>query len=273
MERWLCVACGTQFLPSPTPPADCPICLDERQYVPEAGQAWMTLTTMQQDGLRNRLLDQEENLIGISTTPKFAIGQRALLVQTGKGNLLWDCISLVDDETVAAIQRLGGIQVIAISHPHYYAAMVEWAERFDALIYLHEADREWVMSPNDRIHYWSGDELPLLDGVTLVRLGGHYPGSTVLHWRDGAEGKGALFTGDTIQVGADRRQVSFMYSYPNNIPLSGAEVRRIGERVAPYAYDRLYGFTADRVIRSNAKSAVGDSVTRYLHALASPAQS
>ena len=31
---------------------------------------------------------------------KFAIGQRAMLLQTESGNILWDMISLLDDDTV-----------------------------------------------------------------------------------------------------------------------------------------------------------------------------
>ena len=56
--------------------------------------------------------------------PAFGIGQRALLVRTREGNILWDCVSLIDSDTVALIKALGGIYAIAISHPHYYTSMV-----------------------------------------------------------------------------------------------------------------------------------------------------
>jgi hypothetical protein len=45
----------------------------------------------------------------------------------------------------------------------------------------------------------------------------------MLHVPQVADGAGALFSGDIIQVVPDRRWVSFMYSYPNLIPLSAAE--------------------------------------------------
>ena len=89
--------------------------------------------------------DEAPRLLGIGTEPEFAIGQRALLLQSPGGNLLWDCISLLDDETIAEVNARGGIRAIAISHPHFYSSMIEWAERFDAQIFLHSADREWVM--------------------------------------------------------------------------------------------------------------------------------
>src|SRR6266567_1966868 len=144
MENFICVQCGTQFSETAKPPLRCPICEDERQFVRHGGQHW---TTLQELALHhcNRLEEEAPQLLGIGMEPEFAIGQRALLVQSPAGNLLWDCISLLDDKTIAQIKPRGGIRAIAISHPHFYSSMVEWAEHFDAEIYLHAADRQWVM--------------------------------------------------------------------------------------------------------------------------------
>jgi glyoxylase-like metal-dependent hydrolase (beta-lactamase superfamily II) len=189
-------------------------------------------------------------------------------VQTGAGNLLWDCITLLDDATVAAVRELGGIAAIAISHPHYYSSMVEWSHAFDnAPIYLHAADREHVMRPDPVIHFWEGETLPLLGNLTLVRCGGHFEGGTVAHWPDGAEGRGALLTGDILQVVQDRRYVSFMRSYPNLIPLPAVEVERIAQTVEAYAFDRIYGAWWDTVIPHDAKAGVRYSAQRYVRAL------
>ena len=156
---------------------------------------------------------------GIGTESEFAIGQRALLLQSDGGNLFWDCITLRDGQTAAELNARGGIRAIAISHPHYYTTMVDWAERFDAQIFLHTADREWVMRKSPRIRFWEGTTLSLWDGLTLITCGGHFEGGAVSHWPAGANGKGALLTDDIIQVVQDRRYVSFMRSYPNLIPL------------------------------------------------------
>src|SRR5579884_3580916 len=198
----------------------------------------------------------------LGTTPPFAVGQQALLICSAQGNILWDCISLLDDDTVAAVQAMGGIQAIAISHPHYYSSMAEWARRFDARIYLHENDRKWVMRPDERITFWTGETYPLQERITLLRLGGHFPGGTVLHWADGAEGQGALLCGDTIQVVADRRYVSFMYSHPNLVPLPAAEVRRISDTATQYRFERLYSGWFERVVQSDARNAVLRSADR-----------
>ena len=167
MPNYICVTCGTQFADSSSPPAHCQICEDERQYVGSNGQQWTELAELQH-GYHNVVKAQEPSLTGIGTEPKFAIGQRALLVQTANGNLLWDCITLLDDATVAAVQALGGVSAIAISHPHYYSSMVAWSQAFgDVPIYLHTADREWVMRPDPDIVFWDGDKQPLLDSGTF----------------------------------------------------------------------------------------------------------
>jgi len=269
MEKWICKTCGTQFPLSEQPPEACPICCDERQYVGYQGQQWTTLAQMQKDGFRNEFKEHEPGLIGIGTTPSFAIGERALLVQSSQGNILWDCMSLIDDETVTEMKRLGGLTAIAISHPHYYSTMVEWANRFDIPIYLHEADREWVMRPSERITFWSGETYPLSDSMILIRLGGHFPGGTVLHWKQGDGGKGALLSGDIIQVVADRRWVSFMYSFPNLIPLPVAEIQRIRDTIAPYQFERLYGAWFERFVSHDAHNVVLRSAERYIRALQS----
>jgi len=267
MENWICITCGTQYPASKTPPKECSICLDERQYIGNQGQKWTTIASMKADGFRNVLKELESYLTGISTEPSFAIGQRALLVQTEQGNVLWDCISLLDDDTVETIQKLGGIKAMAISHPHFYSSMIDWSVHFDTKIYLHEANRKWVMRPDERITFWSGKTLNLLDEITLVRLGGHFSGSTVLHWGKGANGKGSLLTGDTIQVVSDSRWVSFMYSYPNLIPLPASEISRIRDEIEQYHFDRIYGGWFERVVSTDARNAVLRSADRYIRAL------
>ena len=112
-----------------------------------------------------------------------------------------------------------------------------------------------------------GRKLRLSDDILLLRTGGHFAGGTVLHWRAAADGRGALFTGDVAMVAMDRRSVSFMYSYPNYIPLNAAAVRRIAEAVEPLAFDRIYGAWWGRNIASGAKAAFTASVRRYVAAI------
>jgi hypothetical protein len=263
MENFICVQCGTQFGKNEQPPSRCPICEDERQFVRHTGQEWTTLDRLARDH-HNRIEEEAPRLLGIGTEPEFAIGQRALLVQSPAGNLLWDCITLLDDRTIAEVNGRGGIRAIAISHPHYYTMMVEWAERFEAQILLHAADREWVMRKSPRIRFWEGTTLPLWDDLTLINCGGHFEGGTVLHWPAGSNGKGTLLTGDIIQVVQDRRYVSFMRSYPNLIPLGPAAIGRIVQTIEPFSFEQIYGAWWKANVLSDAKSAVRRSRERYL---------
>jgi glyoxylase-like metal-dependent hydrolase (beta-lactamase superfamily II) len=265
MQNYICKTCGTQFKATENPPEHCPICEDERQYIGWNGQAWTTMDTLLQDH-HNIFKSPEDNLTGIGTHPGFAIGQRALLVQSSAGNVLWDCISLLDQATIAFVRSLGGISAIAISHPHFYSSMVEWSRAFNAPIYLHAADRQWVQRPDSMIQFWEGETKVLAEGLTLIHCGGHFPGSSVLHWAQGMNGKGALLTGDTLQVVSDRRYVSFMYSYPNLIPLPAQVIKQIATAVEPYAFERVYGGWWDRNVFDDAKNALARSVARYLNA-------
>lgn len=217
---------------------------------------------------RNSIKFKEPGLIGIGIDPHFAIGQRALFLRTPKANVLWDCLPLLDEAVVEAIQAMSGITAIAISHPHYYSSMVEWSRAFGGVpIYLHADDRQWVMRPDKAIVFWEGETRALAEGLMLIRCGGHFDGGTVLHWAAGAGGKGALLSGDIIQVVADRKHVSFMYSYPNHIPLSASAIERIVNAVEPFEYDRVYGAFWDMVIEKEGKAVVKRSAERYLRAI------
>jgi glyoxylase-like metal-dependent hydrolase (beta-lactamase superfamily II) len=204
-------------------------------------------------------------MLGIGTKPSFAIGQRALLVEPERSSdsskgVLWDCIPYVDDEIVERVGSLGGI---SISHPHYYSGMVDWARRFDCPVWLHEDDREWIQRWDDRIEHWSGEMRELGGGLTLIRLGGHFAGGTVLHWAGGR----ALLSGDIVQVLPGGRWVSFMYSYPMLVPLPGREVERIAAALEPWDFERIVGAWWGRVVAADGKGVVRRSARRYVDAL------
>lgn len=231
------------------------------------GQAWTTLEEMITSGrYENQIQLEEENLYSITTSPSFGIGQTAYLIKSPGYNLLWDCITYLDETSIDRIKQLGGINAIALSHPHYYSAQVEWAKAFDVPIYIHEDDQEWIMNPSDYIILWSGESHVLNERMTIHRLGGHYKGGAVLHWENGNAGKGVLLTGDIIQVVADRKWVSFMYSYPNLIPLPARIVRRIAERVRPLAFNRIYN-AFHRTVKEDADKSVQMSAERYIKAI------
>ena len=258
-ERYICATCGIQLPDADAPPAACPICRDERQYVPESGQRWTTLAELAAD--HHNAFRAQGELTGIGTEPRFAIGQRALLVPFGDTNLLWDCVTLLDAATADEVERRGGLGAIAISHPHYYSTMVEWAQRFGCPVHLHAADRRWALRSDPALSFWSGDTLDLGHGLTLIHAGGHFAGGTMLHR---AAGAGALLSGDIVQVIPDRRHVGFMYSYPNLIPLPEARVRAMVAMLEPFSFEAIYGAWWDAIVRADGHEVVQRSAKRYL---------
>lgn len=266
MRNYICVTCGVQYEGSIQEPERCVICNEERQYVNPIGQSWITLETMKKENYQNIIGLEEKGLYSVKTSPAFGIGQTAYIVQSEGFNLLWDCLSFIDDRTINKIKELGGINAIALSHPHYYSTQVEWAEVFNVPIYIHEDDEEWVMRPSDKIIFWSGNSLEVHVGLVVHRLGGHFKGGAVLEWKNGNEEKGILLTGDIIQVVADNQWVSFMYSYPNLIPLPANKVQEIADIVNELKFDRIYN-AFHRVVKEKAKMSVQKSAKRYVDAL------
>jgi len=265
MPGFLCATCGVQYPDSESPPARCIICEDGRQYVPKTGQRWITPEALA-EGHANMFRALAPGLIGLSAVPAFAINQRALLLRTPQGNVLWDCISLLDAATTEIIRALGGLRAVALSHPHYYSVMAEWGRVFGCPVLVHAADRDWVVRPDPAIEFWQGETREVLPGVTLHRLGGHFPGASVLHWA----APRMLLTGDTALVVPDRKHVSFMWSYPNRVPLPAAEVARLGARIAELDFDSLYAAFWEGEIEQDAKAAVARSVERYIRAVTGP---
>jgi hypothetical protein len=260
---WICETCGVQYRRSSEPPGSCAVCLDERQYVGWDGQRWTTQAALSADH-HNELREEEPDLFGIATSPSFAIGQRALLVRSAAGNMLWDCISLLDDDTVRAVDDLGGIAAIACSHPHFYGSCVDWADAFDARIWIPAADRRWIKRPSPKVRIWDTETVEPVAGLTVARIGGHFDGAAVLHWPAGADGAGVLLTGDTVTVVQDREWVSFMWSYPNLIPLDEATIIDIADRVGRFVFKRVYGGWWGRVVVDDGAAAVRRSADRYV---------
>jgi glyoxylase-like metal-dependent hydrolase (beta-lactamase superfamily II) len=262
---WACATCGNHF-PEPRPEV-CVVCADERQWVPPDGQRWATLAELAAAGHRSDIRAVEPGLTGIGAEPPFAIGQRSLLVSTPEGNLLWDPSGFIDGAAVAAVREAGGLSFVTASHPHFYGAIAEWAREFGAEILVPADDIGWLRAGEGlRVRPWSGT-LGVLPSVTLVQCGGHFPGSAVLHWAAGAEGRGVLLSGDTIFVTPGEERVTFVWSAPNRLPLSEAAVRGVAAAVQPLAFDRIYGGWWAPVLRSGAKDTVRRSAERYIQHL------
>lgn len=258
---WICVTCGTQYAASVEPPTACRVCLDDRQYVGRGGQRWTTHAELA--GRLHVRVEDDDGLLGVGVAEPFAIPQRALIVRGPEATVMWDCISVVTDD---AVERIGHVDAIAISHPHFYSAMVEWSDALGGIpIHVHVADRQWIARPSERIEPWDGDRLVLTPGITLVHLPGHFPGSSALWWHGGE--RHALLTGDSLHVAADRRHVTVMHSVPNFVPVGPTIVGDVRRRLDGIDFDDLYGFTWGLNIIGGAGAAVDESLDRYLAAI------
>lgn len=256
---WICATCAVEH--AERVPV-CAICDDERQWVPADGQRWTTLAELAANGTRVEITELEPDLYGLTTQESVGIGQQSKLLRTPAGNLLWDPVGFVDDDAVARVRALGEVAFIAASHPHMFGVQVEWSRALGGVpVLVSEADLEWVARPDPVIEPWSG-EREVLPGVTLTQPGGHFPGSAVVHWAAGADGRGVLLSGDTIFANPDRTSVSFMRSYPNRIPLSGAVVERIAEHVSRFDFDRLYN-NFEGIVPADALDVVRRSAARH----------
>jgi hypothetical protein len=262
MTVYVCRTCAVEQPDTSEPAAVCVICSDERQYVRPTGQQWTTLQELGVTGHRGTAAEVESGLYGITIRPSVGIGQRALLVQTPSGNLLWDPNGYLDEDLIATIRQLGGVAAVAASHPHMFGVQVEWSHRFGGVpVYVQAADREWVQRDDPVIATWD-EKTEVLPGVMLHRIGGHFPGSAVVHFV-GADGRGVLLSGDTVACTPDEHWVSFMRSYPNKIPLSAAVVAKVADRVLQLDFDRLYDNFAGQVL-GDAADWVRRSSDRYI---------
>jgi hypothetical protein len=255
-----CATCGVES--GPDRPTVCPICADERQWVPASGQAWTTqaewaaTTTV-------TITELGPDQWGVSAAG-VGIGQTMQVVRQSGEVLLWDPIGLVDTRTVAFIRSLGRVRAVVASHPHMYGAQVTWSRALDdAPVLVNVADDGWVQRRDPVLQPWSGRHA-LAEGLELLTLGGHFPGSGIVHWSEGTGGVGTVLAGDTMMVNADRATLSFLRSYPNRIPLSAAVVGRMADTVAGLRFEQIWS-NFGNAITEGAAAKVQSSAERHIH--------
>ncbi|MEO5983971.1 MAG: MBL fold metallo-hydrolase [Ferruginibacter sp.] len=261
MEFIICTTCGTQY-PGDNITHVCKICSEERQYIPEEGQSWSTHEKLAESH-KNEIIKLNDKLFEIVITPKFAIGQRAFLILTGSGNILWDCIALLDSNTINFINSKGGLKAIAISHPHYYSNMNTWAQTFNCPVYIHRKDEQWIFDKGEKITIWEGDEKCLWDEIKIINIGGHFEGSCVILIPSMSK-EGTMLCGDTMYLSPSKKHFAIMYSYPNRIPLPISEIKRIKDRLNSIRFDSIFGFYSYQNLTGNAKEILKQSIERYL---------
>ena len=269
MQAFICTACGTQYPPSASRSARCTICEDERQFVPLAGQSWTTLSRPRATSTAGASMSPASS--ASARSPAFAIGQRALLMLTPNGNILWDCISLIDDATVTLIK--GARRAAMPSPSRTRTSTRRW--RSGAA-----PSAACPSTPMPTMRAGSCGPTRASSSGRARRLAAPgrdadprrrpFPGRHHAALGQGAEGRGVVCAADIATVNMDRKSFTFMRSYPNFIPLSAEGARRIGAALAPFPFDRVYSHFFDRFIESGAKQILQASVDRYVAAVRAP---
>lgn len=222
--------------------------------MPPGGQTFTTLAKLQEEHRNIWWQDKHDSrVLSVRTEPQFAIGNRAELIQTANGNVLWDLIPLLDQATVDKINSLGGLEAIVISHPHYYSTWAEWSRTFNCPVYVGGPDKEWFERTDT-----PGAEICFLEetytsipvggkesGFNAILAGGHFPGSLLLHWEK------YLFIADTIfavpsagnPVPGKTGVISFTFfwSIPNRIPLHPDDIHQIWIKVKDLDFETALG--------------------------------
>ncbi|KAH7391352.1 beta-lactamase-like protein [Cadophora sp. MPI-SDFR-AT-0126] len=288
----ICTMCGTQFdEESRTLLTRCRICDDPRQFVPPTGQSFTTMAELRKGPYKNKWkkFDEDEDRFWmIYTEPQFAIGQRAILVKTPQGNILWDCIAFLDPSTIDWINDQGGLAAIVISHPHYYTTHLEWAAAFECPVYLAWEDKGWLnrldrMGKARTFIESTEEEIEVRGektGVLILKPGGHFPGSLV------CLAYGRLLIADTIVTtpsgkgdwskgpggGEDARPEGmntyvFMWSIPNMIPLSPDAIMGVWNVIKKHEFTHTHGAFFDMEVKDGGSGAKTTVKQRLLESM------
>ncbi len=257
----VCTTCGVKYEKEHNEGTSCKICTDDRQYLIDDTQHWTSLHALQASHAV-RQVEITPEVSSFTLVPNFAIGQRALFIQSPTGNVLWDCIPLLTPQIIDYIHAAGGLEAIAISHPHYYSNMHLWADTFQCPIYIHQADESFVADSKAHVKFWSGPELDISNSFKLIHTPGHFPGSTILHTQIPSLGD-SIFIGDSLYLSKDRKHLSAMHSFPNVIPLSNQETLHVFDTVSSYSFDAIFGAFAFQNIFTGGREVFEASHARY----------
>ncbi|ORY29341.1 hypothetical protein BCR39DRAFT_532414 [Naematelia encephala] len=279
----ICTACGTQYPKSVT---SCVICEDPRQFVPASGQSWSSLAELGETRTQRLTEDQEDGRIKfIHTEPGFGINQTPILIETNGGSYIWDCAAYISPHLISYLSSLRmPLKAIAISHPHFFSTSLTWSRALRVPLYLCSADKEWFqrlsdITPQDDVRWWT-DEIDLGPAVKLIQCGGHFPGSSILHWDRLSESpppldnlptkptpvSGIILTADTIMVQPTQKRFTFIWSAPNMIPLDPHEVIRIYDKVKYLPFGQASSTWPGRFIRQDAKDVLRRSIEEHARA-------
>ena len=236
LSPYACSNCGHWQMYFALPP-HCPICSDVRNDLPDDGWDFRSLDEVRA-ALRCHRREVIPGVWEFWTTPRFGLDSHGWLLLEPEGNVSFEAAPCYDDESLAAIEGLGGIAVIAASHPHGYGALWQLQQHFDPPLLIQKEDLQWtkafrVTRPWDERH-------EIRPGLVLHHTGGHYEGHAVLH----DARRGAVFVGDALKLDFDEagrvRALSTHKAFHKQIPLSPNEARRYRSVFERLEFDTVF---------------------------------
>ena len=228
LTHYACSNCGHwQIWFDHQDPLACPICTDTRNALPEDGWDFRTEADAQAM-FTNHWKEVEPGLWGFWADPKFGLGATGWLLQREDGNVAFEGCPYYQPDAIEKIRELGGIRVLAASHPHGYGALWQLQREFDPVLTIHKGDIPY--SKAFRVNCPADDVHEIAPGLTLRHVGGHYEGHSVLY----DEHHRALFCGDSLKIeldadGATPVAISCHKAFHYEIPLTRDELAKYVE--------------------------------------------
>ena len=193
-------------------PIGCPVCMDVRNALPPDGWDFRTVDDLT-GKVTTRWVEALPGIVGFSCDPAFGLGSTGWLLLREEGNIAFEGAPFYTPEALDEIERLGGISILAGSHPHGFGALWQLAERFDPTVVIHRDGLRYTKA--FRVSWPADDVHQLAPGLTMIATQGHYEGHAVLHdARDRA-----LFCGDCLKVDLDAARPSHRPELPQGFPL------------------------------------------------------
>lgn len=237
LTHYACSHCGSWILWFDTrEPVFCKNCMDVRNALPDEdftyihiNEARKTYTTKWREVL--------PGLWDFYTEPQLGLGSHGWLIIREAGNIAFEAAPHYSREAIDKIKSLGGIRILAASHPHGYGALWELQEAFDPTLIIHKNDLEHTKA--FRVNHPIDDFEELDRNHIMIRLGGHYDGQTALFDAE----KKLLFAGDALKIEFDASgepvALSCHKGFHYHIPLTPDELRHYQKVFSMYDFEHV----------------------------------
>jgi glyoxylase-like metal-dependent hydrolase (beta-lactamase superfamily II) len=155
-----------------------------------------------------------------------SFGAHSYLITRPEGNVLIDSPRYVN-KLLKALENLGGIDHILLTHRDDVADADDYARHFGARVWIHERDRTGALYATDLLK--GTEPTAVHDRLLAIPVPGHTEGSVVFLLEDTY-----LFTGDSLAWSGERRDLQ---AFRDACWYSWSELKRSLGRLAAYRFE------------------------------------